>query len=73
MTKEEQLAYNKGKQDALNELMTNTNISLRTIATKTMEHQKNYSEDIYHMCSKGVCALVIAIENELKTVIEKGD
>lgn len=38
---------------------------LRRIALEVMEHQKNYSEDVCHMFSKGVQALVVAIEKEL--------
>lgn len=39
---------------------------LRVIALEVMEHQKNYSEDVYHMFSKGVQAFLIAIEKELE-------
>ena len=66
MTKKEQQAYHLGKIDAYNELITNTNTSIKAIAAKTLEHQQNYPEDIYNMYTKGVCALVVAIENELK-------
>lgn len=44
---------------------------LRRIALEVMGHQKNYSEDVYHMFSKGVQALVVAIEKELTELGEE--
>lgn len=41
---------------------------IREIACKTMEQQKNYSEDTCHMFSKGVQALCIALENNLRNL-----
>jgi hypothetical protein len=40
-------------------------VYLRVIACEVMEHQKNYSEDVYHMFSKGVQAFLVAIEKAL--------
>lgn len=45
------------------------NIPLRVIATEVMARQKNYlQEDTCHYFSKGVQAMVIAIENMIKEV-----
>ena len=41
-------------------------VYLRMIACEVMEHQKNYSEDVYHMFSKGVQAFFVAIEKALE-------
>lgn len=40
-------------------------VYLRVIACEVMKHQKNYSEDVYHMFSKGVQAFLVAIEKAL--------
>lgn len=49
-----------------NNSISKAQIPLRVIACKVMDCQENYSEDIYHMFSKGVQALLVAIENEIQ-------
>ena len=53
-----------------NEKLNKTQVYLRVLASKVMEHQNNYSEDNYHMFSKGVQAFCVAIENEMRKLNE---
>ena len=61
----EQKARYRDVVDLVDCLDRSNGIYLRKIASDVMDHQKNYSEDIYHMFSKGVQAFLVAIENEL--------
>lgn len=51
------------RDEIIEELQKNTNITLRALATELMKNQKNYSEDSCHYFSKGIQAFVIHIEN----------